>query len=169
MTEPVLAALKEGDTVTAGNLVGTELGPHFADEVMRWLSGFRLDQLRAVPARAGWLTNVVVDADDGRAVGHAGFHGPVDERRCVEVGYSIVPELRRRGYARAALVELLRRADASPEVATVRASISPDNIGSLATIAGFGFERVGEQWDERDGLEHVYERPSPLPGEVRTP
>ncbi|GAA1094668.1 hypothetical protein GCM10009642_36800 [Nocardiopsis metallicus] len=164
MTEPVLAALAEGDTETAGALIGTELGAHFASEEMRWLSRYRLGQLRAVPSRAGWLANVVVDADDGRAVGHAGFHGPPDERRMVEIGYSVVPELRRRGYARATLAELLRRADASPEVVTVRASIRPDNTASLATIAGFGFERVGEQWDDIDGLEHIHERPSPRPG-----
>ncbi|MBR8741017.1 GNAT family N-acetyltransferase [Nocardiopsis sp. MG754419] len=163
MTAPVLAALKDGDTATAGRLVGATLGAHFADEEMRWLTGLRLDQLRAVPSRAGWLTDVVLDADDGRAVGHAGFHGPPDERRRVEIGYSVLPELRRRGYARAILAELLRRADASPEVAIVRASISPDNAGSLATIAGHGFERVGEQWDERDGLEIVFERPAPPP------
>ncbi|GHC72965.1 hypothetical protein GCM10007079_06520 [Nocardiopsis terrae] len=161
MVEPVLAALAKGDTETAGALLGTDLGEHFASEEMRWLSRYRLGQLRAVPSRAGWLAYVVVDADDGRAVGHAGFHGPPDERRMVEIGYSVVPEVRRRGYARATLVELLRRADASPEVATVRASIRPDNAASLATIAGFGFERVGEQWDDIDGLEHVHERPSP--------
>jgi hypothetical protein len=34
----------------------------------------------------------------------------------------------------------------------------PDNEGSLATIAGFGFVKVGEQWDEEDGLEFVFER-----------
>ncbi|WP_239647970.1 GNAT family N-acetyltransferase [Nocardiopsis ganjiahuensis] len=164
MTEPVLAALAEGDRETAGVLVGTELGEHFASEEMLWLSKYRLGQLRAVPSRAGWLANVVVDADGGWAVGHAGFHGPPDERRMVEIGYSVVPELRRRGYARATLVELLRRADASPEVATVRASISPDNKASLATIAGFGFEWVGEQWDEIDGLEYIHERCSPRPG-----
>lgn len=168
MTEPVLAALAEGDTETAGALIGTELGPHFASEEMRWLSRYRLDQLRAVPSRAGWLANVVVDADDGRAVGHAGFHGPPDERRMVEIGYSVIPELRRRGYARATLIELLRKADASPEVATVRASIRPDNTASLATIAGFGFEWVGEQWDEIDGLEHIHERPSPRPDAERS-
>ena len=163
MTAPVLAALAEGATDTAGGLVGAALGAHFATEEMRWLSRYRLDQLRAVPSRAGWLANVVLDADDGRAVGHAGFHGPPDERRTVEVGYSVVPELRRRGYARATLAELLRLADTSPEVAAVRASISPDNAASLATTAGFGFVHVGEQWDERDGLEHLYERPSPRP------
>jgi [ribosomal protein S5]-alanine N-acetyltransferase len=164
MTEPVLAALAEGDRETAGALVGTELGEHFSGEEMLWLSGYRLGQLRAVPSRAGWLADVAVDADGGWAVGHAGFHGPPDERRMVEIGYSVVPELRRRGYARAIVAELLRRADASPEVAVVRASISPDNKASLATIAGFGFEWVGEQWDDIDGLEYIHERPSPRPG-----
>jgi len=40
----------------------------------------------------------------------------------------------------------------------VRASISPDNVASLATIAGFGFVRAGEQWDAEDGLELLFER-----------
>jgi hypothetical protein len=39
----------------------------------------------------------------------------------------------------------------------VRVTISPDNAASLATIAGFGFVRVGEQWDEQDGLEIIFE------------
>ena len=56
------------------------------------------------------------------------------------------------------LRELLRRAAAEPGVTTVRASIRPDNAGSLATIAGFGFTRHGEQWDEEDGRELIFER-----------
>ena len=40
----------------------------------------------------------------------------------------------------------------------MRASISPDNVGSQRTLAPFGFDRVGEQWDEDDGLEILYER-----------
>jgi ribosomal-protein-alanine N-acetyltransferase len=56
------------------------------------------------------------------------------------------------------LAELLRRAARQePRVRTVRASISPDNAASLATIAGFGFVRVGEQWDDEDGLELLFE------------
>jgi RimJ/RimL family protein N-acetyltransferase len=42
----------------------------------------------------------------------------------------------------------------------VRASVRPDNVASLATIAGFGFRKVGEQWDPEDGLENVYVRVS---------
>ncbi|MGH3158141.1 MAG: GNAT family N-acetyltransferase, partial [Streptosporangiaceae bacterium] len=77
----------------------------------------------------------------------------------VEVGYSVDPAYRRQGYATAMLRELLARAATEPGVRTVRATISPDNIASLATIAGFGFEPNGEQWDEEDGLELIFDRP----------
>jgi len=55
------------------------------------------------------------------------------------------------------LRELLRRAAAEPSVRTVRATINPGNVASLATIAGFGFAEVGEQWDEQDGRELIFE------------
>ncbi len=75
----------------------------------------------------------------------------------VEIAYSVDPAYRRRGYARAMLRELLRRAAAEPGVRTVRATISPGNVASLATISGFGFTEIGEQWDEEDGRELVFE------------
>lgn len=55
------------------------------------------------------------------------------------------------------LEELLRWATSDDWVSTVRASIRPDNAASLATIAGFGFEQVGEQWDDEDGIETIFE------------
>jgi RimJ/RimL family protein N-acetyltransferase len=54
---------------------------------------------------------------------------------------------------------LLAWAGSEDGVTRVRASIGPDNEASLATIRGFGFERVGEQWDDEDGLEIIYEVP----------
>ncbi|WP_010311616.1 hypothetical protein [Saccharopolyspora spinosa] len=55
------------------------------------------------------------------------------------------------------LIELLRRAAADPAVPNMRATIVPDNAASLATIAGFGYVEVGEQWDGEDGLEVIFE------------
>jgi [ribosomal protein S5]-alanine N-acetyltransferase len=52
----------------------------------------------------------------------------------------------------------LQRAAGEPDVRTVRATISPDNAASLATIAGFGFTENGEQWDEEDGRELIFDR-----------
>jgi RimJ/RimL family protein N-acetyltransferase len=77
----------------------------------------------------------------------------------VEVGYGIDPAFRRRGYARAALVALIDRARAEPSVHTLRATISPDNEPSLGLIRQFTFVENGEQWDDEDGLEIIYEIP----------
>jgi RimJ/RimL family protein N-acetyltransferase len=96
----------------------------------------------------------------GVAVGRAGFHGPPDEAGTVEVGYAIDPAYRRRGYALAALATLLDRAAREPAVSTVRASVRPDNQASRALVESFGFVPVGQQWDDEDGLETVYERPA---------
>jgi RimJ/RimL family protein N-acetyltransferase len=97
---------------------------------------------------------------DGIVVGYAGFHGPPDEAGMVEIGYTVDPQYRRQGFAKAILTALLERAAAEPAGRTVRATISPTNQASLATIAGFGFVENGEQWDEEDGLELIFERPS---------
>ena len=40
----------------------------------------------------------------------------------------------------------------------VRATIRPDNVASLAVVRRGHFAHVGEQWDEVDGLELVFEK-----------
>jgi hypothetical protein len=39
----------------------------------------------------------------------------------------------------------------------VRVSISPDNVASHRLASQYGFTEVGEQWDDEDGLEIIYE------------
>ena len=119
---------------------------------------FRARQADETPEDLPWVTGVLWDEEAQVCVGKAGFHAAPDADGMVEVGYAVDPAHRRRGYARAALEAMLARADADPAVRTVRASISPDNGPSLALIDGYGFEQVGEQWDDEDGLELVYER-----------
>ncbi|MDI3407926.1 GNAT family N-acetyltransferase [Streptomyces cavernicola] len=155
-----MSALLDGDLAGAARIAGVPLTEYFMTDPARWLWRFRLDQMAADPGGARWMVRQAVVGDEGLVVGHAGFHGPPDAAGMVEVGYSVAPDFRRRGYARATLAELLRRAAAEPEVTTVRAAIAPDNAASLATIAGFGFVEVGEQWDEEDGLELVFEVPA---------
>ncbi|MFI7601831.1 GNAT family N-acetyltransferase [Actinoplanes sp. NPDC049681] len=149
-----MRALIDGDVATASAAAGVALTQWMVDE--KWLWEIRAEQIEQDPAAAEWVARAAVA--DGRVVGHGGFHGPPDDEGRVEVGYSVDPAYRRRGFAKAMLAELIRRAEGDPRVRVVRASIRPDNTASLATIAGFGFEAVGEQWDAEDGLEIVYER-----------
>jgi [ribosomal protein S5]-alanine N-acetyltransferase len=153
-----MAALVSGDRDGAGAAAGVELPEYFTSADCTWLWRLRLDQIAAEPARAPWVARAAVDTRTGTVIGHAGFHGPPDASGTVEMGYAVDPAHRRRGYARAMVCELLRRAQEEPHVVTVRASISPENIASLAAIAGLGFELVGHQDDDVDGLELVFER-----------
>jgi [ribosomal protein S5]-alanine N-acetyltransferase len=160
LPRPVLAALRDGDQAAASTLAGVQFPSFFLADKEIWLWQLRLSDIAKNPEAARWIVRAAVDDPGGFVVGHAGFHGPPDENGMVEVGYTVVPEYRRRGYARAMLAALLRRAADEPQVRTVRASISPGNAASLATIAGFGFEPAGEQWDEEDGLELLFEVPA---------
>jgi ribosomal-protein-alanine N-acetyltransferase len=156
LSPAALTALIDGDLHAASAAAGVCLTDYLVSE--SWLWRIRLEQIHRDPASAEWIARAAVAVPDGIVVGHGGFHGPPDDDGTVEVAYSVDPAHRRRGYAKAMLSALLRRADRDPSVRAVRASIRPDNAGSLATIAGFGFRKVGEQWDAEDGLEHVFLR-----------
>ena len=160
LSPATLAALASGDLAAAtATSPPVALSPYLASEHCVWTWGYRARQVLESPEDLPWVTGVVWDEDRSLAVGRAGFHGAPDAEGMVEVGYSIDPELRRQGYARAALVTLMERARAEPTVRTLRVTISPDNEASLSLIADYGFVEVGEQWDEEDGLEIIYEIP----------
>ncbi|MCC3265874.1 GNAT family N-acetyltransferase [Arthrobacter gengyunqii] len=149
-------ALADGDLDTANQHSRVALTRHFSlDRQSLWK--MRSAQLAAAPDDAGWITGAIVDQVSGQAVGCAGFHGPPDPDGMVELGYSVDPLFRRRGYARAALELLLARAAREPDVRTVRATISPDNEASRNLVLQYGFEENGSQWDEEDGLEIIFE------------
>ncbi|GAB6902698.1 hypothetical protein JCM9957A_57900 [Kineosporia succinea] len=149
-----------GDLDTARTLSGIPLTEWFLSDEVDWMWKMRLEQIAGDPTAADWVVRAAVAEPSGVPVGAGGFHGPPDEAGMVEVGYGTDPAHRRRGHARGMVAALLEWAAAEPSVVTVRASISPTNDASLATIAGFGFTHVGEQWDEEDGIEHLYERPA---------
>jgi RimJ/RimL family protein N-acetyltransferase len=153
----VLDALAAGDLARAESAGSVPLSACFAGPEWRGVWARRSEQVRRDPASAAWVTGVIWDEDAHLAVGRAGFHGPPDADGMVEIGYAIDPALRRRGYARAALEALLRRARDEPSVRTVRVTIAPDNTASRDLAVPYGFTAVGEQWDEEDGLEIVYE------------
>jgi RimJ/RimL family protein N-acetyltransferase len=152
----VLAALERGDLAAAGAAGGLDFPAAFLADRALWR--LRAAQLTDRPALAPWFIRAVVRASDGVVVGHAGFHGPPDDAGMVEIGYEILPEYRRHGHARAAVTALLAFAREHGAV-TARASISPHNEPSQALVRGFGFVQTGDQWDEEDGLELVFERP----------
>lgn len=151
-----LRALLAGDLARAGDLVGAQMPAFFATE--DWLWGLHLSQIETDPDSARWYVRAAV-TDAGVVVGHAGFHGPPDPDGMVEIGYAVDPDLRGRGYGHAIVDALVAEAARDPAVRMVRASVSPTNTPSLALVRRAGFVQVGERWDDKDGLELVFEQP----------
>jgi len=152
-----LQALAGGDLAAANATAPVPLSPYAAGPAWRGVWQRRVHQVAADPEAAAWVTGIVWDAGRSLAVGRAGFHAPPDADGLVEVGYAVDPAQRRRGYGGAALRHLLARAAADPRVTRVRASVRPDNEPSLRIVRRHGFTEVGEQWDDEDGLETVFE------------
>lgn len=153
-------ALAEGDLAAAEAVGPVPLSAYLTGPECRGLWRMRSEQCDQDPANAAWVTGIVWDERRSLAVGAAGFHGPPDSGGMVEIGYRIDPAHRRRGYARAALEALLARADREPDVHRVRVSIQPDNLPSSNLALPYGFRHIGQQWDDEDGLELIYEMPA---------
>jgi RimJ/RimL family protein N-acetyltransferase len=154
-----LDRLASGEGASVGADLNAILPIPWLDEV-RWLAGVRAQQVRLRPDDAPWLLRaILLRTPDGplQAIGYLNFHAGPDETGMVEVGYTLLPEARGQGYA----IEAVRAAfDWATEVHGVhrfRASVAPDNERSLNLIGKLGFHQTGEQFDEVDGLELVFE------------
>ena len=157
MTEAIIESFLAGNNGVAADLLQAHVPDGWPGERDRSLLEMRLDQMRREPMDAIWLIRAVVGRDDGVMMGHAGFHGPPDERGVVETGYTIFEDHRRRGYAEEAVRALFAWARRERGVERFRASVSPMNDPSLRLIKKLGFRQTGVQWDDVDGEELVFE------------
>jgi [ribosomal protein S5]-alanine N-acetyltransferase len=133
---------------------------------------------RAVEAELNiaWGPRAVVDAD-GQMIGHVGFHLPpapiergLDDPtfvgRCdpvaggvVELGYTIFPIYRHRGFATEAVRALIGWAQGTGEVGAVLASVAADNAPSVRVLERIGgFIEIGTCRSDVGELEVVYRR-----------
>jgi RimJ/RimL family protein N-acetyltransferase len=75
----------------------------------------------------------------------------------IEIGLGIEEPFQNKGYAKEALAGMWKWACSFSEVKTLRYTVSPDNLPSIAVITYFGFTFQGQQMDEIDGPENIYE------------
>jgi RimJ/RimL family protein N-acetyltransferase len=159
MTIPFMEALARDDVVGAAAEIQATV-PQDMPDYLRDFLRYRLAQLAVDPSIRQWLGRaIVVAGDDGErhVIGSIGFHGAPDEQQRLEIGYKVEPAYRRQGIAREAAGAMFDWAYREHGIRRFVASISPANEPSLRLAAGFGFEQVGEQMDEIDGLELVFE------------
>jgi RimJ/RimL family protein N-acetyltransferase len=112
---------------------------------------FTLDWLRKHPADAKWGFYCVElpasDNDKGTLVGAGGFKGAPDADGIVEIGYSVLPEFQRRGYALEAVLGWVGFAFAQPKVRMICAHTLASGAASIGVLKKAGFKMVGRGYD----------------------
>ena len=130
-------------------------GPDFAEALP-----FFIEQMEKDSSGDVW-DGIILSKGDQVVIGDMGFMGGPDEAGAVEIGYSIVPAYRNRGYATEMAHALVTWAFQQPDILAVVAECLQDNIGSIKVLEKLGMRRVGlhddllmweiwrEDWKER--------------------
>ncbi len=144
--ELVRAALAGGAALAGalGAAVPATWPPDYLDEAAL---RFTLERLAQGPEQAGWWLHFVILGQGGTErtlIGSAGYAGPPSPEGTVEVGYGIVSDHRRRGYATEAARALVDRAFELPEVRLVIAHTLPSLAGSIGVLEQCGFLLAGD-------------------------
>ncbi len=163
MSGEAVDACLTGDLLKAGGILAAAIPAELSDHPSSF--EFAQRQLAADPQYAAWSVRAMILPEQRKMIGHIRFHsrpGPDYLRAyasdAVEFGYRVFRRHRRRGYAAEAAGAVMGWAQAVFGVSSFIASVSPDNLASLGLIARLGFARIGQQIDERDGIEHIFLR-----------
>jgi RimJ/RimL family protein N-acetyltransferase len=92
----------------------------------------------------GWYAVNIDAAQGARAlVGAGGYFGPPNADGIVEIGYSVLPEWQRRGYATEMVNMLVAHASSFDNISKIIAHTSAENIASVNVLTSCGFKTVG--------------------------
>jgi [ribosomal protein S5]-alanine N-acetyltransferase len=106
------------------------------EPALRWM----LAAMETGASPVGWGAWYYIRSEDRLLVGAGGYKGPPDDTGTVEIGYSVVEAVQRRGYATEAAAGLVARAFADPRVVRVVAETFPHLVASLGVMRNLGFE-----------------------------
>ena len=160
MSRAFLEASLASDLERAQRLIRARLPPDWPHDpdVLR----MRLGQIERDPEVEPWLLRLMCERASGEAVGYLGFHSEPAPAYleaylpgAIELGFSVFPAARRRGYAREAAIALMDWAYRCHGVTRFVVSIAPANQPSQQLARGLGFRKIGRHLDEIDGEEDV--------------
>ena len=129
-------------------LLEARVHPAWAQELdYQELMGSMAERLEDAPDETGWWSwYFVLDnklTGSRMLIGNGGFKGPPNEEGTVEIGYSLLPPHRNKGYTTEAVQVLVSWAFEHPEVARVIAEARPRNTASVRVLQKVGFNEVG--------------------------
>nr|WP_199755993.1 GNAT family N-acetyltransferase [Chroococcidiopsis cubana] len=106
-----------------------------------------LNQFQTLQIWYPWLPYLFLFHPDRTLVGFGGFKSVPDSRRMVEIGYSVAPSYRGKGFATSAACQLIKIAFESELVDCVSAHTLAEPNASTRVLAKCGMTKVSETVD----------------------
>ena len=118
---------------------------------------WRVPQVKVDPSVNKWFVRWAVLRSTQEVIGSSSFHGAPDENGMIEIGLGVETAFQRQGLGKEILQGMWGWVVNEPGVKVLRYTVSPTNTASIALVNSFGFDYVGQQEDEEDGPESIYE------------
>lgn len=138
----LLQAVVDRDYVMAGALEKVTIPPTWPGNRAA-VEGLpiHLSALRADPAEIPWRIRLVVLKSDRIAIGSINLKGP-PRGGSVEIGWGILPSMRRMGFAAEATAAVIDWLKAQPELHRITATIDDSNIASIRVADRIGMRKT---------------------------
>ena len=133
------AALK--DRTRLVEMLGVYVPEHWPGPDMAEALPFFIENMENAPFEPAWDW-IAIHSRDRAVIGGIGFMGVPDKDGVVEVGYDIVPEYRKQGYATEMARALIGWAFQETDIKVVTASCLDDNIGSIKVLENVSMQRL---------------------------
>ncbi|WP_228414556.1 GNAT family N-acetyltransferase [Chryseobacterium sp. SNU WT5] len=111
------------------------------DDVMETLPKI-IDNLRKVKSPSGFESWIIIKRDTLEIIGDAGFKGFDPAKQNIDLGYGIIKEERKKGYAEEASSSLIQWAFSTDIVAEITANCLIDNISSVHLLQKLNFIKI---------------------------
>jgi len=149
MPIPLLDAFIAGDRGAVERLTDYRVPAGFPTAGALGLLRFRREQLRHDPSRSPWLLRAIVLRETRRMIGFVNFHGPpglndIGAPDAVELGWTVFPSHRRKGYATETARALMEWATTERGIRRFISSTTPGNAPSLRVHDKLGFARTDQ-------------------------
>lgn len=103
-----------------------------------------IERLQKGDAPEEWFSHLIIHKEDNKLIGFCGYKGKPDESGAVEIGYSISPAYRRKGYATEAAKALIENALQYNSVKMVCAHTLAERSASTLVLEKIGMFYKGE-------------------------
>jgi [ribosomal protein S5]-alanine N-acetyltransferase len=122
--------------------MGFKKGISWPDEDVKDTLPRIINNLSKVESPTGFESWMIVKSDTLEVIGDLGFKGFNEAAANVDIGYGIIKEERRKGYAEEAITALINWAFLNDRVKEITAQCLIDNIGSINLLQKFNFIKI---------------------------